>query len=169
MRPLVHGLHLGLLQTGLLLALQRATSAAAETYAAVLGGWLLGAASGLWLGAAPRALVLLGVVAHLVAHLALAGVDFSARSPALWLPAIIAVGLYSGRYFTAAIAAGEAPARVFAGETYGFLVGAVLALVAAVVGGRWALVLAPVISAAPVLALGPASPPDRRGPKPNVP
>lgn len=154
MRAFVTGVHLGLLQTGYLLGIQRAISAAHETYALVLCAWLLGALVGLWTGMRPRLALLAGALAYAIAQAALAGVDFSGRSPLWWAPAIVVSGIYSGRYFTAAIAAGEATAAVFARETHGFLVGALAALAVAVVGGRQAMIVAPAATLGIVLALG---------------
>jgi hypothetical protein len=154
-RPFVTGIHLGLLQSAYLFGLQRAISAAHGTYALVVGAWLIGSLVGLWWRASPRFVLGLGLAAHVAAGLSLASVDFTASTAALWAPAIAAGGLYSGRYFVAAIDGGAPVGRVFARETYGFLVGASLALLVGVTGGRVALVVAPVVSGVAALALGP--------------
>jgi len=155
MRSFLTGIHLGLLQTGYLLALQRAISAAHETYALVLGAWLVGALLGLWIQTRPVALLLVGVVAYVGVQTILARTDFSSYTALVWAPAIVLSGLYSGRYFTAAIASGGEVGVVFSRETYGFLVGAILSLLVAVFGGRPVLILAPLLSVAVLLALGP--------------
>jgi hypothetical protein len=131
--PFLAGFHLGLLQAGYLLALSRALSSAHTTYALVLAAWLAGAAGGLWIGVRPRAALVIGLVAYLAAQAVLAGVDFLAVSPWWFAPAIAASGLWSGRFFAAAIAGPSRPGRVFAAETDGFLMGSI----AAVVGYAW--------------------------------
>ncbi len=142
------GVHLGLLQTGYLLSLQRAISAAHETYAAVVGSWLLGSLLGLWLRVEPRLCMALGLASYLLVQWVLMGVDFVAYRWPWWAPAIVVSGVYSGRFFTGAIEAGAQVGPTFARETYGFLFGAVLALVSAVVYGREALLLVPLVSGA---------------------
>ena len=162
MRSVLTGVHLGLLQTGYLLALQRAISAAHGTYALVVGAWLAGALVGLWLRAGPRVLLAVGVVAYLAVHSALGSASFSPHAAPLWAPAIMLSGLYSGRYFTAAIAAGGEPAAVFSRETYGFLAGALIALLVAVFGGRQSLTFVPLSTFGALIALGPVRPRGRR-------
>ncbi len=162
MRSFLTGVHLGLLQTGLLLALQRAISAAHDTYALVVGAWLAGALVGLWLETRPAWLLLVGVVAYIGVQAVLSSASFSPYPALVWAPAILLSGLYSGRYFTAAIANGGDPGTVFARETYGFLVGALVSLLAAVFGGRASLVLAPLITRAVLLGIGPLGERTRR-------
>ena len=166
MRSFLTGVHLGLLQTGYLLALQRAVSAAHETYALVLCAWLAGSLLGLWTRARPLPLLCLGLVAYLAAQGYLAGADFSPQPSLVWAPAILVSGIYSGRYFTAAIEAELDPSLVFSRETYGFLAGAILALLLAVFGGRPCLALAPALSFAVLLAMGPVG--SRRGRSPPL-
>lgn len=148
------GVHLGLLQAGLLLTLSRALSAAHTTYALVLTAWLAGSALGLWSRAPardlPRALGL-GLVAYAAAALSLARVDFVAASPWWFAPAVAAAGLASGTYFAAAVAGGAATARVFARETWGFLAGTLLAAAGYAFLGRPALLYMPLVTG--VLAL----------------
>jgi hypothetical protein len=140
------GLHLGLLQTGLLLALSRAISAAHTTYALVLTAWLAGATLGLWGRATFTALrrdLALGLLAHGLAAVALTTTDFLALSPWWFAPAVALAGLASGRYFTAATAAGASTSNLFARETEGFLLGAVLAAAGYAWLGRHALTAMP--------------------------
>lgn len=159
MRPLpsalLVGVHLGLLQAGLLLTLSRALSAAHTTYALVLTAWLAGSALGLWSRAPardlPRAL-LLGLVAYGGAALALSRVDFAAVDPWWFAPAVAAAGLASGTFFAAAVAGGAATGRVFARETYGFLAGTLLAAAGYAFLGRHALLVMPLVTGAIVLA-----------------
>ncbi|MCY0990713.1 hypothetical protein OV203_26450 [Nannocystis sp. ILAH1] len=143
------GVHLGLLQAGLLLTLSRALSAAHTTYALVLTAWLAGSALGLWSRAPardlPRALGL-GLVAYAAAALSLGRVDFVAASPWWFVPAVAAAGLASGTYFAAAVAGGAATARVFARETWGFLAGTLLAAAGYAFLGRPALLYMPLVT-----------------------
>ncbi|MBZ5708389.1 hypothetical protein [Nannocystis pusilla] len=152
---LIVGVHLGLLQAGLLLTLSRAISAAHTTYALVLTAWLAGSALGLWSRAPardlPRAL-LLGLVAYAAAAAALARVDFAAASPWWFAPAVAAAGLASGTFFAAAVAGGAATGRVFARETYGFLAGTLLAAAGYAFLGRHALLFMPLVTGAILFA-----------------
>jgi len=151
--PWVVGVHLGLLQTGYLLGLQRTISAAHSTYALVVGAWLVGALIGLWLRVRPSQLLTLGLAAYLVAQLALLPIGFTAESGLWWAPAIAVSGLYSGRYFTAALATGAAVGPVFSRETTGFAIGALLAFILAVTWGRLPLTSVPLLTYFAVLVL----------------
>lgn len=142
--PFLAGLHLGLLQAGYLLSLSRALSSAHTTYALVLAAWLAGATAGLWLHLRPRVAVALGLLAYLAVQATLASVDFLAVSPWCFAPAVALTGVWSGRFFAAAIAADARPGRTFAAETDGFLVGSLLAVLAYAWLGRhvlWAMPL----------------------------
>jgi hypothetical protein len=149
--PFVAGLHLGLLQTGYLLVLARALSSAHTTYALVLVAWLIGATLGLWWRVSARTAVVIGLVAYLGVQLALGAVDFVALSPWWFAPAVAASGLWSGRFFAGAIAGAARPGRVFAGETDGFLVGALVAVVGYAFAGRHALWILPLVTGAALL------------------
>lgn len=149
--PFLAGLHLGLLQGGYLLTLSRALSSAHLTYALVLGAWLAGAALGLWLTIGQRTALLVGLASYVAVQVALTRLDFVAVSPWWFVPAVAASGLWSGRFFVAAIAGRGAAGRVFAGETDGFLVGALLATLAFVFVGRHGLWISPLVTAALLL------------------
>ena len=150
--PLLVGAHLGLLQVGLLLTVQRVVSAAHTTYALVLLAWLVGGACGLWVVLPVRAALALGLVAYLGAVVGGAAVDFLAVDPWWFTPAIALAGLLSGRYFAAAIAADAPPAPLFARETHGFLLGTLLAAVGYACLGRHALWAMPLATGAALLA-----------------
>lgn len=152
-RPHRLGLHLGLLQFGHLMALQRGISAAALTYALVLGAWLAGSLAGLWLGHLGRALVALGLVAHLAAHAWLLGHDF-VELATLWflLPAVAAGALAGGSWFARLLPDEPRTGRFLAAENDGFLLGMLVAVVGFGFLGRWFSLLAPLASAALLLA-----------------
>lgn len=147
------GIHLGLLQTGYLLSLQRAISAAHQTYATVVGAWLVGSLIGLFVRLRPRLTLVVGLLTYIAVQLTLTQVDFAAYTWPWWVPAIVCSGVYSGRFFTDAIAAGEDVGPTFAHETYGFVVGALVALVAAVFFGRSALWVCPIATGITVALL----------------
>jgi hypothetical protein len=162
-RPRRLGLHLGLLQFGYLLALQRGVSAAAVTYALVLGAWLLGSLIGLWLPGPQRRLVLLGLAAHLAAHAWLLAHDFVSPT---WLvallPAIATSALLGGGFFARVVPTTTRTGPLFAAETDGFLAGMLLAVLGYAFLGRWFSLLAPLLTAALLLA------PTRRSPSPSA-
>lgn len=143
-KPLLAGLHLGLLQAGYLLTLARALSSAHTTYALVLAAWLAGATAGLWWPLRPRVALVLGLVAYLGVQLALVRVDFVAVSPWCFAPAVAASGLWSGRFFAAALAGSARAGRIFAAETDGFLLGSIVAVIGYAWLGRHALWAMPV-------------------------
>ena len=151
--PWMVGVHLGLLQTGYLIGLQRTISAAHSTYALVVGAWLVVTLVGLWLRTRPSQLLLAGLATYLAAQLVLLPLHFTAKSGLWWAPAIAVSGLYSGRYFTAALATGAPVGLVFSRETTGFALGALVAFVLAVAWGRLALTLVPLVSYLGVVAL----------------
>jgi hypothetical protein len=145
------------LQAGYLLGLSRALSSAHLTYALVLTAWLAGATAGLWWAVRPRAALAVGLAAYVGVQAWLASVAFVAVSPWWFAPAVAAGGLWSGRFFAAAISARAAPGRVFARETDGFLLGTVAASVGYAWLGRHALVVLPALSGAWLLRrAGPA-------------
>lgn len=152
-RPRRLGLHLGLLQFGYLLALQRSISAAALTYALVLGAWLLGSLVGLWLPGPQRRLVLLGLLAHLATHTWLVTHDFVGFTW-LWLllPAIATSALLGGGFFARVVPTQARTGPLFAAENDGFLAGMLLAFVGYAFLGRWFSLLAPLLTAALLLA-----------------
>lgn len=152
-RPHRLGLHLGLLQFGHLMALQRGISAAALTYALVLGAWLAGSLAGLWLARLGRVLVVLGLVAHLTAHAWLLGHDF-VELAALWflLPAVAAGALAGGSWFARVLPNEPRTGRFLASENDGFLLGMLVAVLGFAFLGRWFSLLAPLVSAALLLA-----------------
>lgn len=150
--PFLVGAHLGLLQAGLLLTVQRVVSAAHTTYALVTVAWLVGGACGLWIGGSPRRVLALGSLAYLGALAGLGAGDFLAIDPSWLAPMIAAAGLASGRYFAAAIEADAEPAPLFARETHGFLCGTLLAAVGYACLGRHALWAMPLATGLALLA-----------------
>lgn len=152
-RPRRLGLHLGLLQFGHLMALQRSVSAAALTYALVLGAWLLGSLVGLWLPRHERTCILVGLAAHLAAHtwlLADPHVPFTAL--ALLLPAVALAALAGGCFFARVLPTRPRTGPIFAAENDGFLLGMLLAVLGFAFVGRWFSLLAPLAGAALLLA-----------------
>jgi len=149
--PLLAGVHLGLLQAGYLLTLSRALSSAHTTYALVLAAWLVGATAGLWWPLRPRLTLAIGLVVYLGVQVTLASVDFLAASPWWFAPAVAASGLWSGRFFAAAIGGTDRPGRLFAAETDGFLLGSIAAVLAYAWLGRHALWALPIVSGALLL------------------
>lgn len=149
--PFLAGLYLGLSQAGYLLTLSRALSSAHQTYALVLGAWLAGAALGLWLAIAPRTALALGLTVYVAVQLTLTQIDFVAVSPWCFAPAVAASGLWSGRFFVTAIVGRTAPGDLFARETDGFLVGALLATLGYAFVGRHALWVLPLVAGALLL------------------
>lgn len=156
--PFLAGLHLGLLQAGYLLALSRALSSAHTTYALVLTAWLAGAALGLWWSLRPRIALAIGLFAYLAVQGWLASVDFVAAPPWGFAAAVAASGLWSGRFFAAMAASTTPTGRVFAGETDGFLLGSIVAVLGFAWLGRDALWAIPLVSGAWLLRPGQAPP-----------
>lgn len=141
------------MQFGWLLALQRGISAAALTYALVLAAWLLGSLVGLWLTGPVRRLVLVGLAAHLGGHAWLLARDFAPTATLLLLlPAVALSALLGGGFFARFLPTTDRPGPLFAAENDGFLLGMLLAVVGYAFLGRWFSLLAPLATAALLLA-----------------
>ena len=151
-RPRRLGLHLGLLQFGHLLALQRGISAAALTYALVLGAWLAGSLLGLWLDRHERPLIVIGLLTHLAAHAWLLTHDFIGFGAlAFLLPAVAAGALVGGGFFARVLPTRPRTGDILAAENDGFLAGMLVAVLGFAFAGRWFSLLAPAASAALLL------------------
>lgn len=146
------------------MAVQRSISAAALTYALVLGAWLLGSLIGLWLPRRERLLVLVGLVAHLAVHARLLASPFASPAAlALLLPAVGLGALAGGGFFARVLPAEPRTGPIFAAENDGFLAGMLLAVLGYAFLGRWFSLLIPLASAAVLLA-----PPRREPHSPRV-
>jgi hypothetical protein len=148
--PLIVGMLLGLMQTGLFFQLTFTLSSSFETYLLVTLCWLAGSAVGVYrLGKSAvslQAFLGIGLLAYATCAVLLVWQPFNSRLwPAYGLLVIVA-GIYPGVFF--ARRAQLYPARtLFLWENNGFVLGLVAGTLLFMVMGRWVLWGAPVVVA----------------------
>jgi hypothetical protein len=158
--PLLVGVWLGLLQTGLFFQLSFALSASFSTYLLVVLGWLAGSAlgvRGLAQRAIPLAVFLLAALsAYGLISLAVNLFPFDRRWQPAYMGLILLIGVYPGVFF-ARMGASYPPSTLFFHENNGFILGMLLGTLGFMLWGRiilwaWPMILALLLLRTPAVA-----------------
>jgi hypothetical protein len=147
--PLLVGLLLGLLQTGLFFQLTFTLSSSFQTFLMVTICWLLGSAIGLRAGGRLplNVLLLLALVSYFACTALLGAAPFNTGLWPVYAILIIVTGLYAGQFFAQAGKHYTAQ-QLFFRENNGFILGLVSGTILFLLFGRLVLWVTPVITAA---------------------
>jgi hypothetical protein len=149
--PLLVGIFLGCIQTGLFFQLSFTLSSSFGTYLMVTLSWLVGSASGVYclarLPLSLRGFLLLALLAYAACAGLLAALPFQSQWWWLYAVLVLLAGVYPGVFF--ARMAAHYPARtLFFWENNGFIMGLMAGTLLFMLFGRPVLWLMPVLLAA---------------------
>jgi len=152
--PVLVGVLLGLLQTGLFLQLSSTLSSGFNTFLLVTLSWLLGSAFGVYYAARifpfqTSAFLALTLVAYAGCGILLLIAPFNARLWPVYAALILLSGVYPGVFFARMSAAYRARVLFFR-ENNGFIAGLIAATILFMLVGRVALWVGPLIAASVV-------------------
>lgn len=154
--PLLVGLLLGALQTGLFFQLSFTLSSSYGTFLMITVCWLLGSAGGITLEgrfAFPlRGLIALALLAYFACGALVMAAPFNTRLWPLYAALIMLTGLYPGAFF-ARMGRMYAARALFFRENNGFILGMIGGTLAFLLMGRGVLWVMPTVIAAVLMAL----------------
>ncbi len=146
--PVIVGLLLGVLQTGLYFQLSFTLSSGFGTYLMVTLGWLSGSLLGvLWLTKQPlstRAILLIALAAYGLCSLLLVAFPFNLSLFPVYALLIVIIGLYPGVFFARA-SRHSLTGVLFFRENNGFIAGLLLGTLLFMIFGRLTLWLPPLL------------------------